>query len=67
MNFIKTFISLFLVLTIILSGCESNTLRDMITKTIKKRQETTGGMQENYTKLLPPHVAEMFLRRHFRR
>ncbi|EFO83413.1 hypothetical protein CRE_03133 [Caenorhabditis remanei] len=57
--------SILLIILVILSEVESSTLRDMFTKNIQKRQETTGGMQTAYTKLLPPHVAEWFLRKHF--
>ncbi|CAI2347651.1 unnamed protein product [Caenorhabditis sp. 36 PRJEB53466] len=66
MNFHSNVLLLLLVLvTVLVAVSDASTLRDMITKTIKKRQETTGGLQDAYTKLLPPHVAEMFLRRHF--
>ncbi|CCD65305.1 Neuropeptide-Like Protein [Caenorhabditis elegans] len=58
-------LAVLLILVVILSECEASTLRDMFTKNIKKRQETTGGMQAAYSKLLPPQVSEWFLRRHF--
>ncbi|EGT55337.1 hypothetical protein CAEBREN_06618 [Caenorhabditis brenneri] len=61
-------INIFLILLVILaliSESSGSTLRDMFTKNIQKRQETTGGMQTAYTKLLPPHVSEWFLRKHF--
>ncbi|CAP20918.1 Protein CBG24266 [Caenorhabditis briggsae] len=65
MNIFHIFSILLVILVALITENSASTLRDMFNKNIQKRHETTGGMQTAYSKLLPPHVAEMFLRKHF--